>query len=145
MRRSPTLILILLALFLGACSTKKKTPTQNAIQVRVERGTAPAGIDHVDLEVSGTTPAVEQTLRKLDSQNELELPATVRIVLPDTARGMVMVTGVARNAAGAELARGSIGGQIATDAVLVLTLGSMAASSDAGVPNEGGNPANLSI
>jgi hypothetical protein len=143
--------LALAALLLGAaCGTPKKTPPQNAIVVIVERGDAPTNIDHVDVDIAGLGMDVMGTGAKTSGATELELPDTVRIELPSTAKGTAMITVVARDANGAELARGTANEAFTSPEVVtvMVTLSTTKGPApDAGMPSADAGPtsANLTV
>jgi hypothetical protein len=125
-----------LAAATSGCSGSKKTtpPTANAIDLTIDRGTAPSGIDHLDIDVAGLGMDITQTVRRPTGATEVALPDMVQIALPAGAKGTAMITAIARDTSNAELARGHTSGAFASPEVvsLAITLERTAASPDGG-------------
>jgi hypothetical protein len=126
---------LLASIFAAAhCAGPRTEPGQTIVELEIVQGSAPRDIDHIDLVLTGMDLNLTQTVNKPAGQSSVTLPTTVDITLLTSQLMSVTVLGIARDATGNELARGSVAGDLVPMETLTLSLefGKLVGGTDAG-------------
>src|SRR3954470_11825407 len=111
-------VLALALITAAGCSDNKSNTT--TVIVRIVADHAPQGIDHIDLTVTRDLGVFMTPIKKAKTDPELVLPVSLKVPLPSDATGDVLLEAKAFDAAGTEIAAGSVEGEVLPEEVVTL-------------------------